>query len=697
MTELQRSPVVQRSLESSTSTLFWPTNIDSTLLQLGLNGLQRLQAERAPKVDEALVVCDEMNRPSSTTASAAAPEGLQTRTLVHTILASPDLQKLLSPISSQEPTVTANITLEKASTAAPLNPADKAPRTPPESDAVHRAAHRTEMETDSGEDTPTSSGCASAAAQSFHKPNGVSAIKASTSFTNASNEASHSNGVTNSLSVYMKEGLEQCRNFMSSLLLENIRLRSASKSNDFLSTPHTAPRNVKDLLSDDVCKAFLEKVGEAKSQLHLREKICDHPHDDRPKGTPASHVDSRRRIEPVVSTGTTTTSSWGKSPQRKYQDDAHPRTARKRSHQSDDESDRNSRASRSWVPEFYDTSASSTAYRDPSRSSSRDLNRRDGSPTRSQHDTRSRSRDTTPRGHLEGKSDGVHHSSPMLIDSVEHRDERRHDANILNDSRHSDRDGEQPQSGEDENWVSQHSLAKPLSAKPSDTDPDSTPHSSILNDTRAPQTPPTSNLDSNQIQSPESSSNACDMPCHNVPGLWFLQPALFSPGVLECKFFIDFETAQKWQIDSEPEEMYSNTSNNPVLRLNLLCLSYENAKTVLFNTPPFPKALADAVWNCSSKEWPEQGTLLIQVNPGQKYGRSWMPADLSPHSPPLDITNSVGLGMNVIRCIQLSPAYSFFILHATTGANPNWKGFEKFLGDSGLRDTGIDVTATSAT
>jgi hypothetical protein len=40
--------------------------------------------------------------------------------------------------------------------------------------------------------------------------------------------------------------------------------------------------------------------------------------------------------------------------------------------------------------------------------------------------------------------------------------------------------------------------------------------------------------------------NLNTLPCHHVPGLWFVKVALNDMGTLECSFDIDSETAIKW-------------------------------------------------------------------------------------------------------------------------------------------------------
>jgi hypothetical protein len=38
------------------------------------------------------------------------------------------------------------------------------------------------------------------------------------------------------------------------------------------------------------------------------------------------------------------------------------------------------------------------------------------------------------------------------------------------------------------------------------------------------------------------------LPCHNVPGVWFVKVALGDIGTLECSFEVDDVTALKWNL-----------------------------------------------------------------------------------------------------------------------------------------------------
>ncbi|KAK7032297.1 hypothetical protein VNI00_013256 [Paramarasmius palmivorus] len=112
------------------------------------------------------------------------------------------------------------------------------------------------------------------------------------------------------------------------------------------------------------------------------------------------------------------------------------------------------------------------------------------------------------------------------------------------------------------------------------------------------------------------------LPCHTVPGLWFVQPALDSPGMLDCQFEIDVKTAEKWHIHQNLD------LSTEMLSLHLLCISIEAAQDMFKNMmASTPETLCAAVWN-SFKEWPLQGTLLVQINPNESDGKTWLPQDL---------------------------------------------------------------------
>ncbi|KAF9267995.1 hypothetical protein L218DRAFT_656533 [Marasmius fiardii PR-910] len=435
-------------------------------------------------------------------------------------------------------------------TVAPSSPPNSAPRKSP------GTFHNTEMNVGSEDGTP------------HHKPNGFALATTSTSHSNSTNGTSHlTNGIIKTQSNHGQEvAIEHCRNSISSLLLQNIRLRrSASNNIAFQSNSHghSMQQNVKELLSNNVCKAFMEKAGEVKSQLRARGKMPDHPYDNQPRPTPTSHLDPNQRgIMSVEHVATTSSSLSSSSVQERHQDDVHPRTARKRSRPTDDEpdGDHNHRTSRPRLGEFGDSSARPTSHHNSPPSRDRDGRASDGTPSRSRHDTRSLSLDSMSNGRRRGDHISSHDhpgsehddldtsSDIMLKNSVHHRDEQGH--SMLNELHHSvkvrpfsDKQEQSRDAGQVEN-NSSSLQTPPWSAKPNDVD--SGPSTS--NTTSTLQTPAISNMDSGNVQ---THNQPQALPCHNVPGLWLLKPALSSPGILDCTFQIDIETVQKWQINTE--------------------------------------------------------------------------------------------------------------------------------------------------
>jgi len=60
-------------------------------------------------------------------------------------------------------------------------------------------------------------------------------------------------------------------------------------------------------------------------------------------------------------------------------------------------------------------------------------------------------------------------------------------------------------------------------------------------------TKPLANTEQNVIEETTTPEHKHVLPCHHVPGLWFVKVALNDIGTLECSFEIDSETAIKWK------------------------------------------------------------------------------------------------------------------------------------------------------
>ena len=55
----------------------------------------------------------------------------------------------------------------------------------------------------------------------------------------------------------------------------------------------------------------------------------------------------------------------------------------------------------------------------------------------------------------------------------------------------------------------------------------------------------------NEVRKPKMSDDmqkSSALPCHNVPGVWFVKVALGNIGILECSFEVDDVTALKWDL-----------------------------------------------------------------------------------------------------------------------------------------------------
>jgi len=63
--------------------------------------------------------------------------------------------------------------------------------------------------------------------------------------------------------------------------------------------------------------------------------------------------------------------------------------------------------------------------------------------------------------------------------------------------------------------------------------------------------------------------------------------------------------------------------------------------------------------------WPPDGTLFLDINGGANRGKSWIPRDID-SALPLDVTDCIQPGLNVIQFIQLTGMVErTFILYAS--------------------------------
>ena len=127
------------------------------------------------------------------------------------------------------------------------------------------------------------------------------------------------------------------------------------------------------------------------------------------------------------------------------------------------------------------------------------------------------------------------------------------------------------------------------------------------------------------------------LPCHHVPGLWFVKVALNAMGTLECSFDIDSETAIKWNfsrtgcvlfeiyLKSKFQDITVISSDgiksgitDHTLSLQICCFPTKLVEEAFCSLQhnATPEDIASAIFSLKT-EWPTQGHLVIAVNPRQ--------------------------------------------------------------------------------
>ncbi|KAG5722842.1 hypothetical protein E4T56_gene7795, partial [Termitomyces sp. T112] len=122
----------------------------------------------------------------------------------------------------------------------------------------------------------------------------------------------------------------------------------------------------------------------------------------------------------------------------------------------------------------------------------------------------------------------------------------------------------------------------------------------------------------------------------------------------------------KWHL---PGSSSAPEATSERLSLRLLCIPIELFQNInqIGSVPQSMDCGALTSTMASVKTvWPEQGSLLVQMNPTKPHKQAWFPEHMSPTSPGLDITDAVREGKNVLRLIQLEDmADKIFMLQAS--------------------------------
>jgi len=140
----------------------------------------------------------------------------------------------------------------------------------------------------------------------------------------------------------------------------------------------------------------------------------------------------------------------------------------------------------------------------------------------------------------------------------------------------------------------------------------------------------------------ERPSSSVGLSCR-IPGLWFVKVGLKYMDVVNMTFDVDAEVASQCRS--------ANDSGVTVRLVSLPTASVEETYKKLDAA-----ASRDVVTNAMRSIdplWPPKGKIIIEVNPGNEIGRCWLPQDLDPTRPPLELTGHIRSGKNCVRLIQL--------------------------------------------
>ncbi|KNZ73908.1 hypothetical protein J132_09124 [Termitomyces sp. J132] len=169
---------------------------------------------------------------------------------------------------------------------------------------------------------------------------------------------------------------------------------------------------------------------------------------------------------------------------------------------------------------------------------------------------------------------------------------------------------------------------------------------------------------------PSANSSLATQACLPVPGLWFAKNGHNQADIVDCEFAVNSETSRKWHLPGSSRHKHSAPeATSERLSLRLLCIPIELFQNInqIGSVPQSMDCGALTSTMASVKTvWPEQGSLLVQMNPTKPHKQAWFPEHMSPTSPGLDITDAVREGKNVLRLIQLEDmADKIFMLQAS--------------------------------
>jgi hypothetical protein len=137
-----------------------------------------------------------------------------------------------------------------------------------------------------------------------------------------------------------------------------------------------------------------------------------------------------------------------------------------------------------------------------------------------------------------------------------------------------------------------------------------------------------------------------------VPGLWSARVGHRHASIVRIDLTIDEPTAAYWHIP--PRDQWEPPELGPSVQLSLLCLPTGAVQEKQSSWGPHStrQSMVDDLVSIPIA-WPRMGTLLVQVNKDEPWGRAWLPYELADSTPSLDISLHLRQGNNTVTFIQL--------------------------------------------
>ncbi|KAI0300788.1 hypothetical protein BC826DRAFT_1102124 [Russula brevipes] len=140
----------------------------------------------------------------------------------------------------------------------------------------------------------------------------------------------------------------------------------------------------------------------------------------------------------------------------------------------------------------------------------------------------------------------------------------------------------------------------------------------------------------------------------NVPGIWAIQVGKPSASQIDIAFTVDQVTASSVHRWATHRQGFDPDARCVAVHLVALpATAVAAAQQDLSQSPGgiTPQAFTLALRNLRP-QWPDDGSLVLQLNAGQPEEQTWFSSDMS-NGTPLDVSGAVCVGANSLRIIQL--------------------------------------------